>query len=91
MKKEEKNTYQLKYLTRDDVRSLISNQMDTILGNVARIMKENNITQEALATAMRSEQSHLSYMFKNKGSGITINVIGRMAAALNVSIGDLAK
>ena len=94
MKKEkrlEENIYQLKYLTRDDVRDLLKKDMDTLMNNIERIMKEKNITQEALATAMRSEQSHLSYMLKNRGKGITVQVIGRIASALNTSITELSK
>ena len=94
MKKEkikEENIYQLKYLTRDDVRELLKNNMNIIVGNIEKIMKEKNITQEELSGAMRSEQQHISYILRKKGKGITINVIGRIAEALNTSISDLAK
>jgi plasmid maintenance system antidote protein VapI len=90
-KNQEENNYQLRHLTRDDVRDLLKTNMDVIVGNIEKIMKEKNITQENLATAMRSEQQHVSYILRKRGKGITINVIGRIASALNTSISELAK
>ena len=90
-KKPEENNYQLKYLTEQQVRDLINNSIDTVMTNIEKIMKENKITQSELADAMRSEQQHVSYMLRNKGKGITYNVLMRMASALNVNISELAK
>lgn len=89
--KTEKSNYQLNYLTREDIRNLLKKDIDTILNNIQRIMKEKVISQDSLATAMGSEQQHISYMLRKRGSGITIPVIGRIAAALNTTISELAK
>jgi len=88
--KEEKS-FQLTYLTEQQVRDLINNEMPKVMGNIQKIMIENKITQSELATAIRSEQQHISYMLRNKGKGITYNVIMRMATALRVNISELAK
>jgi len=91
MKKEEKkdeNTFQPKYLTRDEVRELLKKNMDVIVSNIKKEMTEKKITQEILATAIRSEQQHVSYILRH-GKGITINVLGRIAEALNVKLIDL--
>ena len=90
-KYKEEKSFQLNYLTEHQVRDLINNSMNAVMGNIERIMKENQITQSELADAMRSEQQHVSYMLKNKGKGITYNVVVRMAAALKVNISELAK
>lgn len=91
MKKEKsENEFRLKHLTRDDVRELLKNNIDIIAVNIRKQMIAKNITQESLAIAVRSEQSHISNILSKHKKGITINVLGRIAAALDVSIADLS-
>lgn len=90
-KKSEENNYQLNYLTREDIRGLLKKNMDTIILNIEKKMSQENISQNELATAMQSEQQHVSYILRKKGKGITINVMGRIAAALNTTISELTK
>lgn len=85
------NNYQLRFLTKNDIRELLRKDIDTIVDNIQKIMKENSISQEKLADAMMTSQQHLSYMLKKRGAGITIKVMGRFAAALNTSISELSK
>lgn len=85
------NTFQLTYITRNTIRDLLKNKKDRIFDNIERIMEANNISQEQLADAICSEQQHISKILRKRSDGITINVMIRIAHALNTPIADLAK
>jgi Helix-turn-helix. len=87
----EKESYQLTYLTRSEIREVLKTNIDAIVRNICNTMKEKNITQEALACAIQSDQPHLSRILSKNKEGITINVIGRIAKALNTTISELSK
>lgn len=94
------NPYELKYLTRNDLSKILKENTEIIVRNINKIMRDNRVSQDELATAIHSEQCHISYILRERpdncvtfapNKGLTINVLGRIAAALHTSIPDLAK
>jgi DNA-binding Xre family transcriptional regulator len=92
MKKEKstESVFEIKEVKRSEIRDLLKSNMDLIVGNIERVMKEKRITQESLAHGICSEQQHVSYLLRKK-SGITINVLGRIAKAMDVKLYELVK
>lgn len=90
MKKENEITFQLKYLRRNDIRELLKTSSDIIAINIIKQMAAKNVTQKSLAIAIHSDRSHLNRILSRHKKGITINVLSRIAFALDVSIADLA-
>lgn len=83
--------FQIVEVKREEIRSLLQTNMELIISNINRIMKEKDISQDDLAFGMCSEQQHVSYILRNKGKGITINVLGRIAKAMDVKPYELLK
>lgn len=75
---------------REEIRPLLKKNMELIINNIIRIKKEKNISHEDLAAGMCSHTQHVSYILRS-GKGITINVLGRMARAMDVKPYELLK
>ena len=92
MKKKENNNYQLGYISKREGKLLLKKNMDIFISNVKKEMSLYEITQEQLASAIESEQQQVFYLLnKGKGKGMTYNVAGRIAFALNKTISELSK
>lgn len=69
---------------------ILKYNMGIIIGNIYALMEEKKITQSELARRIYSTPYHLNYILKTH-SGITINVLGRIANAFDVTISELTK
>lgn len=83
--------FQIIEVRREEIRPILQNNMDVIIGNILRIMSEKQISQEDLAYGICSEQSHVSKILTMRNRGLTINVLGRIAKALDVKLIELVK
>jgi len=81
---------EIKELTPAETRDALKKSMDTIVGNIDKIMGEKKITQENLAYGIGSSQPHLNYILRKK-KGITIKVLSRIAKVLDVKLYELVK
>jgi len=75
---------------RELARGILKYNMDIIVNNIYRLLEERKMNQRKLAELIWSDPPHLNYILKNQ-SGITINVLGRIAKALDTTISELAK
>ena len=75
---------------KQEARIILKHNMDIIVGNIYSLLEKKKINQKELAARIWSEPSHLNYILKNK-SGITINVFGRIANALDTTISELSR
>jgi len=91
MGKPEEIKFQIIEVRREEIRPLLKNNMETIVGNIVRLMHEKAISQEDLAFGICSEQQHISKILTMKNRGLTINVLGRIAKAMDVKIHELLK
>lgn len=82
--------FEVKNIKKEEIRVLLKENMEVIVGNIIRIKKEKNISHEALAFGIRSHTTHVSYILRS-GKGITVNVLGRIAKAMDVSLVELVK
>jgi len=78
-------------IDREKSRKILKSDMDKIITNINKKMQEKKLSQNDLAFAIRSNQPHVNYMLRQRGNGITIRVLSRIAIALNTSISELAK
>lgn len=86
------NNNQLRDITRDEARKILKEDMALILANIKNFMSEKSINQKELAYRIGSEACHVSRMFKNPPkNGLTINVLGRIAKALDVKLYQITK
>ncbi len=76
-----------------EARNHLKNNMGIIISNIKNFMLEKKVNQKELAFRINSEQGHVSNMLKNDffKNGLTINVLGRIAKALEVKLEDLVK
>lgn len=81
------------YLTRPQISKVLKENTARILYNIDGIMKEKNISKKELADRIDSELTHVYRIFRNKyqKNGLTTNVIGRIAIALDVQLKDLVQ
>lgn len=77
-------------VARKKAKELLKKNMDVIVGNIYKRMDEKKMTQKDLAYEIESEPPHVNYILRKK-KGITINVLGRIAIALDTTISDLAR
>jgi len=91
MKEQEFNKPQ--YLTRPQISKALRDNTERILQNIEDEMKNKNILKAELAKRIDSEPTHVYRMFKNKynKNGLTTNVLGRIAIALDVPLTQLVK
>lgn len=91
--KEKTEQPQFKDISKAEAREALKKNMITIIDNAENFLKSKNISKKELASRMGSEVCHIYRMFKNKyyGNGLTINVLGRLAIALDVKIHELLK
>jgi antitoxin component HigA of HigAB toxin-antitoxin module len=83
--------FQIIEVRREEIRPILKSNMELIISNINRIMKEKGVFQEDLAYGICSEQSHVSKILSNRNRGLTINVLGRIAKALDVKMHELLK
>lgn len=81
------------YLTRPQISKLLKDNTTRILSNIESIMNTEGISRKELADRIDSEATHVSRMFRNKyhKNGLTTNVLGRIAVALNTNLYELVK
>lgn len=95
MKQTENNKekpYTLNYISKKESKLLLKKNMEVFINNVKREMSVHNITQEQLANSIESKQQQVEYLLnKGEGKGMTYNVAGRIAFALNKTISELSK
>jgi len=84
-------TIQIKYVSPQEVRDALKNNMEIIQKNIKGIMERRGISQGELSRATNSEPSHINYNLHKKNKGITIKVLGRIAKSLDVTIIELLK
>ncbi len=89
--KEEINTKQ--YLTRPQISKALKDNTERILSNIEEEMKNQNILKAELARRIDSEATHVYRIFKNRytKNGLTTNVLGRIAMALDIPLTQLVK
>ena len=89
-----KNKGELKYnkieISKQKASLLLRRNMCLFIDNVITKMNEKKLSQSELAYIIRSERQHLNYILKS-GNGITINVAGRIADALETNLCELFK
>lgn len=86
--KEEK--YITPEISRKEASEELKKNMDVIVNNIQNIMRTKNMNQSELAYAIKSDRGHVNYILKSK-TGITVNVLGRIAKALNVKLYEIVK
>ena len=69
---------------------ILKYNMEIIVRNIYSLMEKRKINQSELARKIYSTPYHLNYILKTH-SGITVNVLGRIAVALDTTISELAK
>jgi len=82
--------YQVKEITKAEASKLLKENMEIIIKNIERLLKEKNMNQSELAYAIGSDRQHVNFILRN-GKGITVNVAGRIAKALDVKLYELIK
>lgn len=81
------------YLTKPQISKLLKDNTARIIYNIDDIMKTKNISKKELSHRIDSELTHVCRIFRNKyhKNGLTTNVLGRIAIALDVQMSDLVK
>jgi len=82
--------YQVKEITKAEASKLLKENMEIIIKNIERLLKEKNMNQSELAYAIGSDRQHVNFILRN-GKGITVNVAGRIAKALDIKLYELIK
>ena len=82
--------YQVKEITKAEASKLLKENMEIITMNIERLLKEKNMNQSELAYAIGSDRQHVNFILRN-GKGITVNVAGRIAKALDIKLYELIK
>ena len=90
--KEQETTKQI-YLTKPQISKALKENTARILANIEAEMEKLGINRKTLADRIDSEATHISRMFRNRytKNGLTTNVLGRIAIALNTSLTELVK
>lgn len=86
----EEKKYQIREITKPEASKLLKQNMELIVNNIHIIMNEKKINQSELAFAISSDRQHVNYIIRSK-TGITVNVLGRIAKALGTTISELSK
>jgi DNA-binding Xre family transcriptional regulator len=79
------------YVSGDEAKKVLENDMSGILGRISSLMSEKKINQSQLARSIGSEANHINRILHNeqKKNGLTIKVLSRIAVGLGVKIKDL--
>jgi transcriptional regulator with XRE-family HTH domain len=63
--------------------------METLIKNIKRLMKEQQITQQQLADMMQTEQSAISVMLSGKNKDIYYSTLFKLAKIFGVKVKEL--
>jgi transcriptional regulator with XRE-family HTH domain len=63
--------------------------METLIENIKRLMKEQQITQQQLADMMKTEQSAISVMLSGKNKDIYYSTLFKLAKIFGVKVKEL--
>jgi len=88
--KNKEERYNTPEISKNEASKLLKQNMDIIVENINTLLLKKKMNQSELAYAIKSDRGHVSYILRSK-IGITVNVLGRIAKALDVPLTELVK